>query len=419
MGLKSKRRTAYLEHPLRRSSFRSSFTVPEGDAATIIKEGRIVNVNLPNWTVDCITIFDQQRFFDIQVAGPYMHANTGEGMYAVPDVGAKCIICIPSDGPPPFVLAFIMPPESVPFTETELEYPEEARALQKGNTYAGGRKRPKMGDIVMRGRDGNFCILHRGGVLQFGSTELAQRICIPLGNLITDISGGYNHFNTGGAVNWGVVPGSPDENQETEYKHTFRVFANDQYADIRASFGKIHQPTPEPVGDGGESSNIQQLGIFQDDPVVFEFVLAPGGFETDNCTPVSSIRDLTKFKIQFDRGGAGMIRAEGAVTVRVKKELRITSDKILRLIGKEGVEIRSGENSAALRMTGEDAVELTTGGGVLSLNGGTKPVATVGSFVNVPILVPLMIQTSQGPGTILAGQLLQGQVSTGNPTIKA
>lgn len=397
------------------SSFRSSWTTPEGAAGTVIFESRIVNINLPNWTVDCITIFDQRRFFDIQVAGPYLHANRGEGIYAVPDVGAKCLVCCPSDGPPPFVLAYIMPPEAVPFTEDELASPGGAKALQKGSTYAGGRSRPKPGDIVLKGRDGNFCILHRGGVLQFGASELSQRICIPLGNLMTDISQNYNHFNTGGSINWGVVQGSPDTNAETEYKHTFRVFANDKYADVRASFGKIHEPVPEPVGDDGESSSVHQLGIGQDDPITFEFVMAPGGFETNNGTPVDNVRDLTKFKVAFDRAGNGLFRAEGNVAVRVKKKLKVTVDEDIEVVGKKNLSMSAEET---MTIVGGKSLDIRTNDGSVRINGGTKPVATVGSIVNMPILIPLQIMTSVGPGTIIAGQTLSGQVSTGNPTIK-
>lgn len=415
MGLNSGRRAPFLENPLKRTSFRTSWTVPEGAGGALVHEARIVNINLPNWTVDTITIFDRLRFFDIQVASPYMHANTGEGIYAVPEIGAKCVICVPSDGPPPFVLAYIMPPETLPFTDDEVNNPEQAFALRKGSTYAGGRKRPKPGDIVMQGRDGNFVILHRGGVLQFGSTELAQRICIPLGNLVTDISQNYNHFNTGGSINWGVVQGSPEEKPETEYKHTFRVFANDEFADIRASFGKINDGVLEPTGDEGEMSSMSQMGIADEAPVVFEFVLAPGGFDTNTGTPNDKSRDATKLKILFDRDGNGMLRAEGSVALRIKKKLKLTVDEDIEVVGKKSISIKCEDS---MDIVGGKSLNIGTADGVIRINGGTKPVATVGSFVNVTLPIPLQIMTSTGPGTILAGQVLTGQVSTGNPTIK-
>jgi hypothetical protein len=391
-----------------RTAFKNSWTQPEGAKEAFVFEARVTNVNMKNWTVDCASVFDRRFWGDIQVSSPYMHSSNGEGMYAVPEIGAKCFVCIPSDGPPPFVLAFIMASEKLR-TGTETT----------GFTYGGGRARPKPGDIVLKGRDDNFCILHRGGVLQIGSTALAQRVYVPLGNLITDTSETYNHYNSGGAINWGVRSTAPDEALDTEYRHTFRVYADDKYADVRLAVGKVQIPVPEPAGDAGETLALEQLEIAnsEEKPVVFELVVAPGGFDTDAGQPTEGARDATKLRLFFDRAGGAMLRSEAAVDIRVKKDLWIKSDKTLRLKGKDGVLIESGPNSAYLKMTGEASVELGTGGGVVKLNGGTKPVAHVGSMVQITLVAPVNITTSAGPGTILAGAMMQGFVTTGNPTI--
>jgi hypothetical protein len=287
-----------------------------------------------------------------------------------------------------------------------------------GFTYGGGRGRPKPGDIVLKGRDGNFCILHRGGVLQVGATDLAQRIFIPLGNLITDISESYTHFNSGGSINWGVRSTAPDETPDTEFRQAFRVYANDKFADVRLAVGKVQLPILEPAGDDGETNALEQLGIAnsKEKPIVFELVVAPGGFD-DVGQPTEDSRGATKLRLFFDRAGGAMLRSESAVDVRVKKDLWIKSDKMLRLKGKDSVLIESGANSAFLRMTGEASVELGTGGGVVKLNGGTKPVAHVGSMVQITLVAPVPITTPAGPGTILAGAMMQGFITTGNPTV--
>lgn len=405
------------------SSFRTSWTQQEGLRPSHILECRIVDINMVNWTVDCVSVFDQRRYFGIQVASPYMHYNTGEGIYVMPDVGAKCYVCIPSDGPPPFVLAFLMPSETLPNTSTEdapagTDGQRGKELAAAGSTFAGGRLKAKPGDIVLRGHDGNFVVLHRGGVLQIGATALAQRLYIPLSNLITDVSQNYNHFNTGGSVNWGIRPGSPEEKPETEYRETFRVWANDQYADVRLCVGKVHTPIPEPAGDKGCQSDLDQLQINKQ--IYVEFVLAPQGFDTTTGTPSNAnVKDNTKVRFFFDEEGSAMLRCEGAVVMRTKKDLWITSDKTLKLHGKENVIIESGPNSASIRISGDKSMELGTNGGVIKLNGGSKPVATVGSMVNVTVTVPIPIVTSAGPGTISAGAVLIGQISTGNPTILA
>lgn len=401
---------------LSRSSFRSSWTIPEGATPALIHEAKVLDVNMVNWTVDCVTVFDQKRFFDIQVASPYMHSNRGEGIYVMPEIGSKCVVCIPSDGPPPFVLAFIMPPETLPDTSSE-EAPEGTDGNSqrpRGSTYRGGREKCMPGDIKIRGRDGQFVILHRGGVLQFGSTELAQRICVPLGNLVTDISQNYNHFNSGGSVSWGIRPGSPEENPETEYRHTFRVYANDEYADIRAAFGKVHNLVPEPPGDAGSTIDLQQLGIGTSDLTVFEFVLAPGGF--DGSGQPQNARDKTKLRMFVDRAGGTMLRAEGAISVRTKKKLRIRADEGFEVFTEGSASI---ESEQGLRIQGKN-LELSTDGGTVSINGGTKPVAHVGSQILITTVVPIpVVGPGLPPGTVIsAGAIFSGSVSTGNPTIK-
>lgn len=409
--------------PLQRSAFRSSWTQPEGAIGAFIHEARVLDLNLINWTVDCITIFDQKRFFDIQVASPYLHARAGEGIYAMPEVGAKCLVCIPSDGPPPFVLAFIMPPETLTNTASEdapfgtSPAPSAlANTQPSGSTYAGGRVKTKPGDIVLKGHDGNFCVLHRGGVLQIGSTELAQRIYIPLTNLVTDISQNYNHFNSGGAINWGMRTSSDDQNPETEYKSSFRVFANDEFADVRVAVGKIHVPTQEPTGDAGSTSDLEQLEIGTDEIIVYEVSLAPGGFDTDASLPVQNIRELTKLRFFFDRGGNAMLRAEGAVSLRIKKKLRIRVDDDIEVFGKGRFLL---DVDGSLDIVAGSSLNISTSGGVIKLNGGSKPVATVGSIVRVTVTAPVPITTSSGPGTISAGAILTGIVASGNPTLLA
>jgi hypothetical protein len=363
-----------------------------------------------NWTVDVGTIFDRRLMMDIQVSSPYLNPNQGEGIYIVPEVGAKCLVCIPSDGPPPFVLAFIMPVVTQQIADAEGEETNQRSSA----TYAGGRRRGKPGDIIARGRDGNFMILHRGGVAQFGSGPLAQRICIPLQNLVTDISQNYNHFNGGGSVNWGVQDkGSNDPT--SEFRGTYRVYANDEYADIRVDMGYVQSPTGEPTGDAGEDSNNNQLGIGTSEPVVLEFALARNGFETDSGEFTASPADV-KLRVFIDRGGNMMARWEGSVDLRVKKKLRLTVDDDVAIFCKKNASITA---DGSLKLIGSKGAELGTGGGVLTFNNGSKPLSTVGSIVSI-IIPPGVLQVISPTGSpigVVGPGTLEGVVKTGNPTL--
>jgi hypothetical protein len=397
----------------------SSWTQPEGSVPAYIHEARVFNVNMTNWTVDVSTIFDQKVMLDVQVSSPYMNPNQGEGLYCVPEVGSKCLVCIPSDGPPPFVLAFVMPMVTLQDTSTDEApagtAPQGGEPKNSGDyTFAGGRRRGKPGDIVARTRDGNFMILHRGGVVQFGSTPLAQRICVPLQNLVTDISQNYNHFNGGGTINWGIQDRGA-KNPRAELRHTMRVYADDEFADIRFDMGYVRAPVPEPTGDAGENSNNNQLGIGTDEDVVFEFSLARNGFETDGGDFKADAEDV-KMRVFVDRAGNMMARWEGSVNLRVKKKLRLTVDDNVEIFCKKNVNV---EAEGTVRLIGKKGAELGTGGGAVVVNGGGKPVAYVGSRVKcafVPGTVPVVSPTGAPLGFVSAG-FVEGVVQAGNPTI--
>src|SRR5688572_9587611 len=251
-------------NPGERSTFRSSWTQPEGAVGAHIMEGQVVDINLVNWTVDVVTKFDQKYYLNIQVSSPYAHFNRGEGFYAMPDIGAKCHVCIPSDGPPPFVLDFIMPQETIDGASEDA--PDGTDGGKGGVTqeataasFAGGRRRAKPGDIGITNRDGSFVRLHRGGVLQIGSTELAQRLYIPLQNLISDISQNYEHQNTGGSINCFIAQGESSSNPPTVCRHTYRLLANDAKATVRVAIGKVSDVISEP--DVETRSDLSQLGF--------------------------------------------------------------------------------------------------------------------------------------------------------------
>lgn len=400
--------------PLERTSMRGAWTQPQGGAPAFIHEARVLDFNLVTWTVDVRTQFDQKFFPNVQVASPYMHANRGEGWYCIPEVNAKCLVCLPSDGPPPIILAFMMPMETP-------EDPEgsdgdtaaaETTGTSTGAVFSGGRTRGKPGDQIWRGRDGNFVILHRGGVLQIGATELAQRIYIPLGNIVTDISQDYEHHNTGGSINWGMASSSTDDNPETEFRQTFRMYANDERSDVRIAVGKVHQPVPEPSGDAGEVSSNASLGI--GDQIVLELVVAPGGFDTEAGTPATDVTKLTKLRLFFDAAGNGFLRAEGSVNLRIKQKLRLVVDEGIEVSTKKTCQITADES---VHIVGSKGVQITAAKGAVVINGGDTPVAAVGSAVDILVSVPIPILVGGIPGAISSGAKFTGFVVNGSSTV--
>jgi len=366
----------------RGKGMRTSQTQGEGLVPALVLECNVVDVNFVNWTVDVFSAFDQRYFPNIQVASPYVHPNRGEGIYAMPEIMAKCLVAIPSDlGSPPYVIGFVMRMEDKQVPEGE---ETDSSGGMGPSTFAGNRKRGKPGDIVMKGRDGNFVVLHRGGVLQVGSTSLAQRIYIPLRNLITDVSQNYEHFNMGGAINWGISTGETTAEPETEFRQVFRLFANDIMADARIAIGKVHQPIPEPAGSEGEIEDLNNLGIGTDpdNPIVIEVAIAPQAFNAETGAPnISVAQNGTKMKFFFDQKGGGFLRAEGSLLIRIKEKFKLKADK--------GIEFESDEDvifrCRMFKVESESGVRMDIGDGNLRMGAGELDAATVGSAVDLTI----------------------------------
>lgn len=400
-----------------------------GHEAACIVQGRIVNVNMVKWTVDVVAQFDRKRYFNIQVGAPYLHHSNGEGMYVFPEVGATCMVCLPSDSTAPFVLAYVMATETVDDTSPDAPMGTVSHGEQAANvtdaSFSGGRPKVKPGDVWMRTRDNNFVILHRGGVLQIGATELAQRIFIPLNNLVEDISENYEHHNSNGSIVWGLQDGPSLEQYPSQYMQTFRVFATDKYADIKLAVGKVYNPTPEP--DGGV--NLAKAGVGQGDdgkgsnPIVYEVTVSPKGFiaeSGDVATPATVTNSVLKFT--FDRKGNTLLRTEGNLLFQVKKGLTFKATG--------AIEVSTDSRATMTAVAGFDVDGGTYAhikGRVVRLEQGLRPVARQGDATSMSLVAaPIFLTFSSPPVpntpiacTISTAVPMTGVIAQGNPNVLA
>jgi hypothetical protein len=127
-------------------------------------------------------------------------------MYAMPERDAYCYVCQCQDGTS-FVLGFINNPVTI--------VPEEYAAVEgstaelitetadKGPSFKGARGHLEPGDIFLGTLDGNSVIVRRGGMVQIGSTSLAQRIYLPVENVIRDYFQRYQAVSPVGEIDWG------------------------------------------------------------------------------------------------------------------------------------------------------------------------------------------------------------------------
>ena len=302
----------------------------------IIEDATVVDVNKNNYTCSVVTVHTSKRFDDIQVGHPYFHNANGEGQYVLPEVGAFCKLCRGSDTTPPFIMCFIAIPavrESVDGTPTRST---AAGGSTTDVSFKGRRLDLQPGDMAWATRDENFVILRRGGVLQIGSTDLSQRIYVPVGNFIYDVCENYSMEALGGSLRWNVhrVENDPGGNAPISYVLSLGEFAQDEKASIMVR----HMPPGSAEGDDKPAWEVvvaknkidRQTGEYSDE-TYFMQVMFDG--KKSEVTADYELHCKGKFTVNSDGDltlkSGGKARLEGASEARIKADQVITEGTTL------------------------------------------------------------------------------------------
>jgi len=227
-----------------------SSNIRTGLGTVVIEEGRIINVDMAHWTADVLTKNSQRQLIDMQWANPYFHFAGGEGIYVMPEVGARVQVCMPSDSAP-FIMCFLTAferestnaPDTTGGAQASLQ-PDDAEGeggVPREVTYRSGRPKMEQGDIMLRTRDGSSVWLHRGGVVEIGSTLVSRRFYIPLLNYIRDICENYELKSLAGEMSWTVARSDQNASGDAEAVFTLasRNFAQDEFASVFLQIGHV------------------------------------------------------------------------------------------------------------------------------------------------------------------------------------
>lgn len=226
---------------------------------TTIETAVITNVDMAKWTVDVATQYSSKQLTGIPWCSPYLHHESGEGYLLVPEVDAQCLLCTPSDG------------ESSPFILGYLPIP-------KGDSYRSNRIDMNPGDMGLMTRDGNYMILRRGGVVQIGATQIAQRLYIPIANTIRDFAQNYSLTTFGGECVWEVdADRTEQEKTPTRWKLRAKQFAEDtlnskEYYPVEICVGRT-LPNGDPNKKAGEQ-NLKSSQLANTDTPLLEVTVA-------------------------------------------------------------------------------------------------------------------------------------------------
>lgn len=320
---------------------RSDFT------PVVIEEATVVDVNKGNYTVSVVTRHTSKRFDDIQCALPYFHNENGEGIYFLPEVGAVCQIFRGSDTTPPFILGFL----AIPAVQESSDGTPTRSTTEGGSTtdvsFRGRRLDILPGDIVFSTRDENFIILRRGGVLQIGSTDISQRMYIPIGNFIKDFCENYSMDTFGGNIRWTVErqENDPGGNAPAAYVFHMNEFAQDE----KASFRVRHFP---PQGTGSGAKNVWEVTVAQNK------INTETGEVTDATYTMTVAMDGAKTEYI---GAAHTLRVKGDHLIDVDGNLTHRSAKKALVQGTEEARLKSTTKAIVeapeVLVGGPDAIE--------------------------------------------------------------
>ena len=274
--------------------------ISSGLNQVIIEEGRIINVNMRRWTADVRASTNQSLFLDIQWGNPYLHFSQGEGIYAMPEVGAVCKVARGSDAPP-FIMCFTTAFErnqSASATQGERDLSEGQEQSNANINFSAGRPDLQQGDIMMRTRDGNQVFLRRGGVVEIGATAVSKRIYIPLLNYIRDFCENYALHTFGGDLTWTVR--RVDDDPAGLAKALLTIKAKESAQDEKATVGV-------------------RIGEVNDDDRL-SLIVAPDAIDMETF----EVDGSPLFELKIDKEGSVEATSKKDVTITVENELSVT-----------------------------------------------------------------------------------------------
>jgi hypothetical protein len=147
-------------------------------------EGHIVQVDPEAWTVTVRAEFSGRVLYGVRIAALYLNPFTGAGAYFMPEVGAFCVVMLPSEGGSPYIGSFTSP--------------------QDAQTGRFGGNRPSMspGDMAVLTQDGNGLLVRRGGLVEVRGSPVSKTVYSARRNRIFTVAENYELTLFGGHLKW-------------------------------------------------------------------------------------------------------------------------------------------------------------------------------------------------------------------------
>lgn len=317
-----------------------------------IERCRVLDVDTRNYVCTIATEFTQKPLTWVTWMSPYEHYENGEGIYVMPEVGSVAWVVEPSDGSMPFIIGW---------TSLEDKYASHRARKQDLNP----------GDIYLGTRDENRIILRRGGVIQIGSTPLAQRIYLPINNIIKDICENYSLQTLAGGLEWsvGITAQSRDGKRPTNVTLTARERADDAKPIAQLQIGSHKEGDPTIL-----SLVVNDSGAIGQKPKV-SLTLK----KTGDVTWTVKKKDAPA-QVRWDIEGTFTVKATEDISLEAQKNAKL---KGLLQASVEGGIVNVKSTNGAVAVSAQTGMVVTCPGGGTALKVGraTEPVLKASTLV--------------------------------------
>jgi hypothetical protein len=163
---------------------------------------RVTAVWPDTYLLDVDEVFGSRGHEAIPFAALYARDDSRGGVCVMPEVGSHCYAVICADGTK-FVLGFFVNPTPAGPPKMNESGILDARTTDDDPSCRGQRDSLEPGDIFLGTQDGNKIIVRAGGMIQISATGLAQRVYIPVENVIRDYFQRYQAYSPVGEIEWG------------------------------------------------------------------------------------------------------------------------------------------------------------------------------------------------------------------------
>lgn len=284
--------------------------------------GRVVEVDPDRWVCRVLCSDPVREFSPVLVSSLFM-GSRGEGIHAMPEVGVRVYVAVPSDGTHAFIIGYAFTLDST-----------SGDGLKAGSLHS-GRPYLNPGDIAALSRDHNGIVIRRGGIVEICSTPLARTIYNPHANQVLTVAENWEVETLGGKLSWKNLHRDEDQDGEltARYQHEVRQYVDSPNLSVQLQMGategarlELDGPVPEPLlVDTPTQVHLLSAGALAPQPITVS-VKRPA--TTDPAARVIDlrVRDDERSEGADDTLAVGVSR-QGAVLLETAAKVRIALDE--------------------------------------------------------------------------------------------